>query len=240
MQLNKYLAHAGICSRRKAVIYIESGQVTVNGKKVIEPGYKVEPTDTVRVMGKLITVENHLYIVLNKPKDCITTVEDERDRATVMDIIKPSIKERVYPVGRLDRSTTGVLLLTNDGALAQQLLHPKFEISKTYHVILNKPLDKNDIYTIKNKGVRLEDGLVTVDTIAYIPGKEGRAIRVVIHNGKYRIIRRLFESLGYDIIHLDRVKFAGITKNGLRIGAWRYLTAHEVLTLKSLSTESKD
>lgn len=240
MQLNKYLAHAGICSRRKAVDYIQAGQVTVNGKKITEPGYKVTPTDVVKVQGKNITIEKHLYIVLNKPKDCITTVTDERDRNTVMDIIRPSIKERVYPVGRLDRGTTGVLLMTNDGELAQQLLHPKFEISKTYHVMLDRLLDKNDLYTIKKNGVRLEDGLVVVDTIAYLPEKEGKGIKVVIHNGKYRIIRRLFESLGYEIVQLDRVKFAGITKHGLRTGSWRHLTAHEVLTLKSLNKASKD
>ncbi len=237
MQLNKYIAQAGICSRRKAVELIKQGVVTVNGQKVTEPGYQVKSADIVRVRGKKVARQKLMYILMNKPKDYVTTVSDERGRRTVIDLLSGQIKERVYPVGRLDRSTTGLLLLTNDGELAEKLAHPRYEVKKVYHVLLDKPLVYADMQKIK-AGVRLSDGLVRVDMISYAPGKYKNHLRVTLHSGKYRIVRRMFEHFDYDVIQLDRVRYAGLTKKGLRVGMWRYLTAYEIRTVKQEGSAS--
>lgn len=231
MQLNKFLAHTGVSSRRNAVELIKSGKVTVNGHIVTEPGYRVKETDMVKVDGKKIKVETKIYILLNKPEGYITTVSDEKGRQTVLDLVKPEIKQRVYPVGRLDRETTGVLLLTNDGELAQKLAHPKYEIKKTYQVILDKSLTYPDLQKIK-EGIRLRDGMVRVDHVGFAPNKRENVVRVTLHSGKNRIVRRIFESLGYNVLELDRTKFAGITKERVRCGMWRFLTAGEVKLLR--------
>lgn len=230
MQLNKFLAHTGTCSRRNAVELIKDGKVKVNGVKIMEPGHKVTEQDVVTVSGKRVKIESKLYILLNKPKGYVTTVSDEKGRQTVLDLIDTNIRQRVYPIGRLDRETTGVLLLTNDGELTQKLAHPKYEISKTYIAVLNKPLDPADMQKIKD-GIQLEDGFVHIDSINYVPNKRYNSIRIGLHSGKYRVIRRLFERVGYEVIELDRVKFAGITKDDVRCGMWRFLRQSEVKLL---------
>ena len=202
MPLNKYIAQAGFCSRRKAVAYIQQKKVVVNGEVITEPGYKVSSTDTVVVDGVSLEQREMVYILLNKPKDCVSTVSDERGRTTVLDVIAGATTERVYPIGRLDRNSTGVLLLTNDGALAQRLSHPKYEVQKVYQVTLDLPLGKKDFDHIK-KGVVLDDGLVKVDAISY--GLSKKKLTIVLHSGKYRIIRRLFEALGYKVTALSIV-----------------------------------
>lgn len=232
IHLNKYLSQAGVCSRRKAVELIEAGSVTVNGKKVTQPWHGVQPNDTVRVKRKKIAhTTKQVYLVLNKPDDCITTVFDERGRKTVMDYLKPKIKQRVYPIGRLDRKTTGVLLFTNDGALTQKLVHPRYGVQKEYHVLLDKELTHEDLLKIK-KGIHLPDGLVKIDTIDFIGKKRHNQVKIVLHSGKYRVVRRLFEKLGYDVIKLDRVRFASVSKRSIPRGSWRYLTEREVEKLK--------
>lgn len=236
MHLNKYLAHAGVCSRRKAVEYVKAGLVKVNGIIILEPAYQVKPDDTVLVDGKPVRIEYKWYIVMNKPKDYICTVSDERNRRTVMSLLGSMVRERVYPVGRLDRNTTGVLLLSNDGDLVQKLIHPKYEVRKVYEVILDRVLEKKDLYALK-EGVRLEDGIASVDAISMIPGGHGREISLKIHSGKYRVIRRMFEALGYEVLSLDRTCFAGITKRGLRLGTWRTLSDEEIESLRSLCKE---
>lgn len=247
MRLNKYLAHSGVASRRKADELIKAGKVTVNGKVVVEMGHRLQPDDLVHFEGKLLNPEQKVYILLNKPKDFITTTSDERERKTVMELIKgaydkiKSVKRpRVYPVGRLDRNTTGVLLLTNDGALTQQLMHPSSEVRKVYHVFLNKKLKESDFEKIVDGGVVLEDGIVEVDALAYPNPKTKSEVGIEIHSGRNRIVRRLFESLGYEIEKLDRVFFAGLTKKDLPRGRWRFLTEQEVRMLKHFTLGSPE
>lgn len=235
--LNTYLAHAGICSRRKAAELVASGVVQVNQQVVVDPGYRVKPEDMVKVSGKNLTPEEHVYILLNKPKDYVTTLSDERDRRTVMDLVRDAIPVRLYPIGRLDRKTTGLLLMTNDGAFAQQLAHPRYEVEKVYTVTLDKSVSIGDIQAII-KGIKLEDGLITVDDIAYT-GTTKKEVTLALHSGKHRIVRRIFEHLGYDVRKLDRVGYAGLTKKRLPLGMWRYLTNGEVATLKNMKHEPK-
>lgn len=232
MPLNKFIAHSGICARREAAEVVKKGLVKVNGELVTEPGHKVSAKDEVKVNGRKIWLaKNLVYILLNKPKDYITTTDDPQNRKTVLDIIGRATPERVYPVGRLDRNTSGVLLLTNDGELAQKLTHPSNEVKKVYAVTLNKPLEKKDFDQIL-KGVTLEDGPASVDVLAYADIKDKTQIGVEIHNGRNRIVRRIFESLGYDVRNLDRVVFAGLTKKNIERGKWRFLNEKEVRDLK--------
>ncbi len=233
--LNKYISHSGVCSRRDAAELIRLGKVSVNGKPVIEPGTKVSPADQVKVNGKKVTMSrNFVYILLNKPKDYITTTDDPQGRRTVLDLIRHATEERVYPVGRLDRNTSGVLLLTNDGDLAQKLAHPRHEIKKIYHVVLDKPLTKADFDKIA-EGILLEDGLATVDAIAFEDVKDKTQVGLEIHSGRNRIVRRIFESLGYDVKGLDRVMYAGLTKKNVQRGKWRLLNEKEIRILKYLN-----
>ncbi len=238
MRLNKFLAHAGIASRRKADELIAEGKVKVNGEVIKEMGYRVKATDKITFDDKRITPETKVYILLNKPKDCITTTTDERDRKTVLDLIKAAYtqikstkKPRLYPVGRLDRNTTGVLLITNDGELAQNLTHPSKEIKKIYHAVLDKSLKLDDYERIKH-GVVLEDGIAEVTEVAYTNPKNKSEVGIEIHSGKNRIVRRIFESLGYDVLKLDRVYFGGLTKKDVPRGRWRFLEDEEVRRLK--------
>lgn len=239
IRLNKYLAHAGVASRRAADELIKNGRVTVNGVVVNEMGHKVKSKDKVEFDGKLLSLEKKYYILLNKPKDFITTVSDERDRRTVMQLlrgayaqIKSIKKPRLYPVGRLDRNTTGVLLITNDGELAQKLTHPSSEVKKVYHVVLDKKLMKEDFDKIAEGGVVLEDGIAEVDEIAYPNPKNKAEVGIEIHTGKNRFIRRLFEAIGYEVVKLDRVYFSGLTKKDLPRGRWRFLNEEEVRRLQ--------
>lgn len=235
MPLNKFIAHAGITARRDAAEMVKKGLVKVNGELVIEPGHKVSSKDDICVNGKKIFLaKNLVYILLNKPKDYITTTDDPHGRKTVLDLIGRATNERIYPVGRLDRNTSGVLLFTNDGELAQKLTHPSNEVKKVYHVTLNKPLEKNDFDQIL-KGVVLEDGPASVDVLAYADIKDKTQIGVEIHIGRNRIVRRIFEHLGYDVKNLDRVIFAGLTKKNIERGKWRFLTEKEVRDLKHFS-----
>jgi 23S rRNA pseudouridine2605 synthase len=236
LPLNKYIAHGGICSRRDAAELIRLGKVTVNGQLVTEPGTKVSPNDLVKANGKTVTISrNFVYILLNKPKDYITTTDDPQGRKTVLDLIRQATPERVFPVGRLDRNTSGVLLLTNDGDLAQKLAHPKHEIKKIYHASLDKPLTKADFDAIAS-GVTLEDGIAYVDVIAYADAKDKTQIGLEIHSGRNRIVRRIFEHLGYDVKGLDRVTYAGLTKKNVQRGHWRMLTEKEIRILKYLNS----
>ncbi len=231
MRLNKYIAHAGIASRRKADDLIKDGLVKVNGNVVTEMGYKVQATDKITYNGKIIKPVNHVYILLNKPKDYITTVSDERNRKTVMELISKATTQRVYPVGRLDRNTTGLLLLTNDGELAQKLSHPSHGVEKIYAVELDKPLASADFEKIV-EGIHLEDGLATVDDIAYVNPLQKNYIGIKLHVGKNRIVRRIFEHLGYEVVNLDRTLYAGLTKKDLSRGRWRLLTEREIMMLR--------
>lgn len=230
VRLNKYIANAGVCSRRDADTLIAAGAITVNGKVVTEMGFKVLPTDEVRFGDKVLQREKPVYILLNKPKDYITTMEDEFNRNHVMQLIKGACKERVYPVGRLDRMTTGLLLFTNDGEMAKKLTHPRSGVRKIYHVTLDKNLKSSDMEKIAN-GLELEDGDIQVDEIAYV-GERKNEVGVTIHSGRNRIVRRMFESLEYRVEKLDRVIFAGLTKKDLPRGSWRFLTEAEVNILK--------
>ena len=232
IRLNKYLANAGVCSRREADDYIAKGEVTVNGEVVTELGTKVKRSDEVKFQGQPVTIEKKVYILLNKPKDCVTTSDDPQQRKTVMDIVKGACPERIYPVGRLDRNTTGVLLLTNDGELASKLTHPKFLKKKVYHVFLDKNVTVEDLQKIAD-GVELEDGEVHADAIEYADEHDHSQVGIEIHSGKNRIVRRIFEHLGYHVVKLDRVQFAGLTKKNLRRGDWRFLTEQEVEMLRS-------
>jgi 23S rRNA pseudouridine2605 synthase len=235
MPLNKFVAHAGICSRRDAADLVKSGKVAVNGQVITEPGFKVSPKDEVKVQGKKITTKKDLvYILLNKPKDHITTTDDPQGRKTVMDIVKKATTERVFPVGRLDRNTTGVLILTNDGELAQKLSHPSYEVRKIYEVTLDKPLIKKDFDELLN-GITLEDGFIAPDSLAYADSKNKSVIGIEIHSGKNRIVRRLFEKLGYDVRNLDRVMYANLTKKNVERGKWRFLQEKEVRLLKFMN-----
>ncbi len=232
MPLNKFIAHAGVTARREAAEIVKKGLVKVNGETVTEPGHKVSSKDEVRVNGKKVFISKNLvYILLNKPKDYITTTDDPQGRKTVLDLMGRATPERIYPVGRLDRNTSGVLLLTNDGELAQKLTHPSNEVKKVYHVTLDKPLDKKDFDQIL-KGVTLEDGLANVDALAYADAKDKTQIGVEIHSGRNRIVRRIFEHLRYDVKNLDRVIFAGLTKKNVERGKWRFLTEKEIRDLK--------
>jgi 23S rRNA pseudouridine2605 synthase len=233
IRLNKYIANSGICSRRDADIHIAAGVVTVNGKVVTELGYKVNPTDTITYGGERIKREKNVYLLLNKPKDYITTMDDPNNRKTVMELISNACKERIYPVGRLDRNTTGLLLFTNDGDLATKLTHPKSGIKKIYYVETDKAFKKSDIEKLLN-GVELEDGLAQADQANYV-GESKKEIGIELHSGKYRIVRRMIEHLGYEVVKLDRVMFAGLTKKELPRGRWRFLTEKEISFLKMLS-----
>ena len=232
IRLNKYLANAGVCSRREADEYIQKGEVTVNGQVVTELGTKVKRSDEVKFHDQPVTIEKKVYILLNKPKDCVTTSDDPQQRKTVMDIVKDACPERIYPVGRLDRNTTGVLLLTNDGELASKLTHPKFLKKKVYHVFLDKNVAVEDLQKIAD-GIELEDGEVHADAIEYADESDHSQVGIEIHSGKNRIVRRIFEHLGYHVVKLDRVQFAGLTKKNLRRGDWRFLTEQEVEMLRS-------
>lgn len=239
LPLNKYISHSGVCSRRDAAELIRQGKVQLNGKVITEPGTKVSASDLVKVNGKKITISKNLvYILLNKPKDYITTTEDPQGRKTVLQLIRNAVTERVYPVGRLDRNTSGVLLLTNDGDLSQKLAHPKHEIKKVYHVVLDKPLAKDDFEAIVN-GVQLEDGMANVDAIAYTDNNDKTQVGLEIHSGRNRIVRRIFEHLGYDVRGLDRVMYAGLTKKNVQRGKWRFLSEKEVRILKYLNSSIK-
>lgn len=233
--LNKFLAHAGIASRRKTVEIIKKNSVKVNGKVVNDPSYKITEDDKVTVDGKRVTVEEKKYLLLNKPAKVIATVSDDKERVTVIDIIGDYAKDlRLYPVGRLDYETTGLLLLTNDGQLAHQLAHPRYEVKKIYHVTLNKPVQLKHLELIK-KGVELVDGVVHVDKISHVSGRPMNHVHITIHSGKYRVVRRLFESLGFIIHKLDRINYAGLTKRGLPEGVWRNLRKDEVKKLYALT-----
>jgi 23S rRNA pseudouridine2605 synthase len=234
MKLNAYVAHAGITSRRKAVELIKSGSVTVNGVAHRDPSYNVTLIDRVSVFGRSIKAEENIYILLNKPKGYVTTTYDELGRQTVLDLIDPSIKVRLYPIGRLDKDTTGALLLTNDGQMAQTLVHPRYGVQKTYKVTLNRDLADESLEQIK-KGVYLDDGKATVDEITFCSPLCRLTVHVIIHSGKKRIIRRLFKQLGYFVDKLDRINFSGLTLRGLPRGGWRYLTKQEIARLKKES-----
>ncbi len=231
VRLNKYLANAGICSRREADEYIKAGVVTVNGQVVSELGTKILPTDKVIFHDQTVQSEKKVYILLNKPKDFVTTVDDPKERKTVLDLVRNACNERIYPVGRLDRSTTGVLLLTNDGDLASKLTHPKYNKKKIYHAYLDKALTKADMEQIVN-GIELEDGEIHADEIQFVDEEDRKQVGIQIHSGRNRIVRRIFDHLGYRVKRLDRVFFAGLTKKGLPRGTWRYLTQQEVNMLK--------
>ena len=235
MPLNKFIAHAGVCGRREAADLVKEGKVTVNGDKIFEPGYKVSSKDKVIVKGKQVFLQrNAVYILLNKPKDYITTANDPQGRKTVLDLIKGATPERVYPVGRLDRNTTGVLILTNDGELAQKLTHPSFEVKKIYEVTLDKPVIKKDLEAIMT-GITLEDGFVQADAVGYADDKNKNIVGIEIHSGRNRIVRRIFEHLGYDVKGLDRVMFANLTKKNVDRGKWRFLNEKEVRLLKFMN-----
>ena len=231
VRLNKYLANAGICSRREADEFIQAGVVSVNGQVVTDLGTKVLRTDDIRFHDQKVSMEKKVYVLLNKPKDCVTTSDDPQQRKTVMDLVKNACPERIYPVGRLDRNTTGVLLLTNDGDLASKLTHPKFLKKKIYHVFLDKKVTAHDMQQIAT-GITLEDGEVHADAIEYASATDKSQVGIEIHSGKNRIVRRIFESLGYRVVKLDRELFAGLTKKNLRRGDWRFLTEKEVDMLR--------
>lgn len=232
MRLNKYIAQAGICSRREADTLIEAGLVEVNGKIVTEMGVKVKPGDKVKYHGQKIGHEKKVYLLLNKPKDYITTMDDPHAKKTVMDLVGKACKERIYPVGRLDRNTTGVLLFTNDGDLTKRLTHPSYNKKKIYHVYLNKNLIQKDLEKIAD-GLTLSDGPVNVDAVAYASKDNKNEVGIEIHSGRNRIVRRIFEELGYDVTRLDRVYFAGLTKKNLPRGRYRFLTDTEIRNLKA-------
>ena len=236
IRLNKFLANAGVCSRREADEFITAGVVSVNGEVVTELGTKIKRSDVVKFHDEPVSIERKVYVLLNKPKDTVTTSDDPQERRTVMDLVKGACNERIYPVGRLDRNTTGVLLLTNDGDLASKLTHPKFLKKKIYHVHLDKNLTKADMDQIA-AGVQLEDGEIHADAISYTDDFKKDQVGIEIHSGKNRIVRRIFESLGYKVVKLDRVFFAGLTKKGLRRGDWRYLSEAEVNYLRMGSFE---
>lgn len=231
MRLNRYLANAGVCSRREADVLIAAGTVSINNKIVTELGTKVFPDDEVRYDGRLLSPEKKIYILLNKPKDCVTTADDPEGRRTVLDLLKNEVPQRVYPVGRLDRNTTGLLLLTNDGEITKKLSHPKYNKKKIYHVVLDRNLNHEDFERIA-AGIELEDGFIKVDTISYVRAQKNE-LGIELHSGRNRIVRRIFEKFGYNIQRLDRVYFAGLTKINLPRGKWRFLTQKEINMLKS-------
>ena len=235
MPLNKFLAHCGVCSRRDAVTVVRDGKVKVNNSVVLEPAFKVTEQDDVVFNGKKIFItKNLVYILLNKPKDYITTTDDPQGRKTVLQLTKAATTERIYPIGRLDRNTSGVLLLTNDGELTQKLSHPSYQIKKVYEVKLDKPLSKNDFEKIL-AGVKLEDGEIQADSLGYVDPKDKSVIGIEIHSGRNRIVRRVFEFLGYDVKGLDRVMYATLTKKNVERGKWRFLSEKEIRVLKYLN-----
>ncbi len=231
IRLNKFLSNAGICSRREADTLIATGVVEINGKVVTELGTKVNPDDTVKYDGSVIKAEKKVYILMNKPKDFVTTLDDPEGRKTVIDLIKNKIPQRVYPVGRLDRNTTGLLLLTNDGELTKKLSHPKYNKKKIYHVVFDSKVNKEHLEEIA-AGIELDDGFIKVDAINYVDNKKNE-IGIELHSGRNRIVRRIFEKYGYNIKRLDRVYFAGLTKLNLPRGKWRFLTDREITMLKT-------
>ncbi|WP_262508788.1 pseudouridine synthase [Sphingobacterium faecium] len=234
MRLNRYIANSGVCSRRKADELIAAGVVSVNGEAVTELGAKVDPAkDDIKYNGERLKREKMVYVLLNKPKDYITTTDDPQERHTVMELVSKATKERIYPVGRLDRNTTGLLLMTNDGNLAEKLSHPRNNISKIYNVELNKSLTQGDFNKIVF-GLELEDGFVKPDDLSYVIGGSKKEVGVQIHSGKNRIVRRIFESLGYEVVKLDRVVYANLTKKDLPRGRWRYIEERELVQLKHL------
>jgi 23S rRNA pseudouridine2605 synthase len=228
--LSKFLANAGIAARRKVVDLIKNGEITINHHVVTEPGYKLQKNDTVRYQKKEIKPTAKVYILLNKPKNYITTAQDEYDRETVLDLIPLAQKKRLFPIGRLDRDTTGLILITNDGELAQNIAHPKYNTPKTYRVTLSQPITTHALDKL-HFGIRLRDGIIKPDRLYAVPGSRNTQIIIEIHSGKNRIIRRIFEALGYEVILLDRFKYAGLTKKNLSLGNWRYLTPKEISTL---------
>ncbi len=232
MRLNKYIAHCGICSRRQANDHIVKGAVTVNGKVNKEPGHRVQKGDVIQYNGEVVRpVSEMVYILLNKPKNIITTNKDEKGRRTVLDIVGGSVKERIYPVGRLDRDTTGLLLLTNDGELAKKLSHPSFGVRKLYHVTCDKVIKDEDIHKIAN-GLKLEDGLAPVDNVSHVIDRPLNEAQIEVHIGRNRIVRRIFAHLGYKVVKLDRIRYAGLTKKNLGRGRYRSLTSQELLFIK--------
>ncbi|EAQ40639.1 pseudouridine synthase [Polaribacter sp. MED152] len=233
IRLNKYIANSGVCSRREADTYIEHGSVKVNGKLVTEMGYKVQPDDVVQFDGTSITPEQKRYILLNKPKNYITTMDDDRGRKTVMDLVSNASKERIYPVGRLDRNTTGLLLFTNDGDLAKKLTHPKHNVRKLYHASLDRKLDLKDLEKLRGE-VIIEGRKVFIDAVSYVDGQPKTEIGIEIHSGRNRIVRKIFEHVGYKVNKLDRVIFAELTKKNLPRGRWRALTNQEVSNLQMM------
>lgn len=236
IRLNKYMANAGVCSRREADELIQQGVVKVNGNIVTELGTKITRNDVVEYNDKVVTLESKCYVLLNKPKDCVTTSDDPNGRTTVMDLVKGACTERIYPVGRLDRNTTGVLLLTNDGDLASKLTHPKYVKKKIYQVWTDKPISEDDMQRIAD-GIELDDGPIHADAVSYVSPTDRKQAGIEIHSGRNRVVRRIFESLGYHVVKLDRVYFAGLTKKNLSRGKWRYLTQEEVNFLKQGSFE---
>ncbi|MCD0487939.1 pseudouridine synthase [Pedobacter sp. MC2016-14] len=234
IRLNRYISNAGICSRRKADELIAAGVVSVNGEVVSELGHKVDPAkDDIRYNGELLKREKKVYVLLNKPKDYITTTDDPQERRTVMALVEKASRERIYPVGRLDRNTTGLLLLTNDGDLADKLSHPRNSVTKMYHVELSRSLSQGDLNKIEF-GLELEDGIIKPDSVSYVAGASKKEIGIQIHSGKNRIVRRIFEHLGYDVVKLDRVVYGNLTKKDLPRGRWRYLEEHELIQIKHL------
>lgn len=235
LRLNKYIAHCGVCSRRQAAEHVKNGLVTVNGKKVLEPWILIGPKDIVTFKDEVIKPETKkVYILMNKPKNVITTASDERGRKTVLDIIGDRVKERIYPVGRLDRDTTGLLLLTNDGDLAKKLSHPSHGVRKVYHVYLDKLVTKNDLQRIAD-GLVLEDGLAPVDNVSYVANRDKTEVMIELHIGRNRIVRRIFEHLGYEVRKLDRIFFAGLTKKDIGRGHFRFLKEKEIILLRHFS-----
>ena len=233
IRLNKFISNSGICSRREADTYIEHGSVTVNGNLITEMGYKVQPNDDVRFDGTSISPEKKKYVLLNKPKNYITTMDDERGRKTVMELVSNAANERIYPVGRLDRMTTGLLLFTNDGEIAKKLTHPKHDVKKLYHASLDKKLDLKDLQKLRGEVV-IEGKKVFIDAISYVEGQTKTEIGIEIHSGRNRIVRKIFEHVGYKVVKLDRVLFAGLTKKNLPRGRWRELTNQELANLQMI------
>lgn len=240
MRLNKYIAASGLCARRAAGDMVKEGKIKVNGETVLEPGIMVEKTDVVEHLGKILKpTESFVYILLNKPKNYLTTTADERGRHSVLELIPESEKKRLFPVGRLDRNTTGLLLITNDGDLAQKLTHPSNNVKKSYNVELNRPVQEKDMVKIA-EGITLEDGLTEVDGLAWPDPSKKHKVLLEIHSGKNRIIRRIFEHLGYEVIYLDRVEYAGLSKKALPRGRYRHLTDREIIMLRHFTGRSKN
>jgi len=233
IRLNKFISNSGVCSRREADTYIEHGSVTVNGNLITEMGYKVQPNDDVRFDGTSISPEKKKYVLLNKPKNYITTMDDERGRKTVMELVSNAANERIYPVGRLDRMTTGLLLFTNDGELAKKLTHPKHDVKKLYHASLDRKLDLKDLQKLRGE-VIIEGKKVFIDAVSYVEGQSKTEVGIEIHSGRNRIVRKIFEHVGYKVVKLDRVLFAGLTKKNLPRGRWRELTKQELANLQMI------